>query len=521
MTATGTNATRSQVGRVLLTGSTGYIGGRLAPELLARGYELTCLVRSRRKLDGRDWAVDPRVSIVECDVRDVETVRGAALGCIHAYYLIHAMESGSHDFADRDRDLARKFASAIRETDIQRVVYLGGLGELGSGLSDHLRSRREVESILRESGLPLTVLRAAMILGAGSASFEILRYLVERLPAMVTPRWVQTRCQPISVIDVLAYLVGVLELKESGDACFDIGGPSVVSYRDLMADMTEALGLPPRLVIPLPVLTPTLSSLWIGLVTPVSPAIARPLAEGLRNEVVVRDNRIATLIPRDTIPPREAIRRAVDRINTGHVPTRWSAAGVMPGDPDWAGGTVFADSREIHIDAPSDAVFAAVCRVGGGHGWYAADYLWRIRGWMDQLVGGPGLRRGRRHPETVAYGETLDFWRVTDVKQNARLELRAEMRVPGVAELAFDIDPGESGSVLTMTARFRPKGLFGIAYWYCVLPLHGVVFRGMLKGMKRAAEAISAGEANAPAHTQSGLRDGNRVASGHVDSSAT
>ncbi|QDU70539.1 SDR family oxidoreductase [Mucisphaera calidilacus] len=476
--------------RVLLTGATGYIGGRLAPELLKRGHSLVCLVRSKRKLSERDWVRNPGVTVIEADALDEQAVREAASTCDAAYYLIHAMEAGNDDFVERDRRLAASFASAVRDTSVQRIVYLGGLGELGAGLSKHLRSRQEVEQILRDSGVPVTVLRAAMILGSGSASFEILRYLVERLPVMITPRWVKTRCQPISVIDVLAYLIDVLEIEEPIDRSLEIGGPEVLSYRELMRQMAEAMGFRRRWVIPLPILSPKLSSLWLGLVTPVSAAIARPLAEGLRNEVIVHDDTVQQLFPRQTIPPREAIERALDRTRSGQVMTTWSAAGVVPGDPDWAGGKVFEDTRSVVIDASASTVFAAVCRVGGGHGWYAADYLWRLRGWMDQLVGGPGLRRGRRHPETVSYGEALDFWRVTDVRRNARLELRAEMKLPGVAELAFDIEPEGDRQRLLMSARFMPKGLFGLAYWYSVLPFHHIVFSGMLREMKRAAEAM-------------------------------
>ncbi|MEL7473286.1 MAG: SDR family oxidoreductase [Planctomycetota bacterium] len=475
--------------KILLTGSTGYIGGRLAPLLLHRGHEVVCLARTPRKLDARAWASDPRVRIVEGDAQDADAVAEAMRGCDAAFYLIHAMEAGQRDFAERDRVLASSFAEAAARSDLGRIVYLGGLGELGTGLSEHLRSRREVELILQGSGRPTTTFRAAMILGSGSASFEILRYLVERLPVMVTPKWVNTPCQPISVIDVLGYLVDCLDVPETAGRCLEIGGPRVLTYRELMREMAAQLGLRTRVVIPLPVLTPKLSSLWIGLVTPVSPSIARPLAEGLRNEVIVRDHEVERLLPRNTLEPVEAIRRALTRIGAREVQTRWSAAGPVPGDPDWAGGKVFVDARHVSIDAPAAAVFAAVCRVGGGHGWYAADVLWRVRGVMDKLVGGPGLRRGRRDPETIEYGETLDFWRVTDVVQDRRLELRAEMKLPGVAELAFDIEPSSGATSLTMTARFRPKGLFGLAYWYGVLPFHGFVFRGMLRGIRRAAEA--------------------------------
>lgn len=422
---------------------------------------------------------------------DTDALADAMEGCDAAYYLIHAMESGSDDFASRDRALAQSFADAATRAGIDRNIYLGGLGELGEDLSEHLRSRREVEDILSSSTASLTAFRAAMILGSGSASFEILRYLVERLPIMITPRWVRTESQPISVVDVLGYLVDCLDVPETRDTALEIGGPRIVTYRELMRDMTRHLGLARRIVVPLPVLTPKLSSLWIGLVTPVSPAIARPLAEGLRNRVVVRDHRVDELMPRKTIDPSDAIARALDKVRANDVITRWSAAGPIPGDPDWAGGTCFTDSREIDIHAPPERVFNAVCRIGGGHGWYAADTLWRIRGFMDKVMGGPGLRRGRRDPHTIEFGETLDFWRVTDIERPKRLALLAEMKLPGVAELSFAINPTQHDPTtqrLTMTARFRPKGLLGLAYWYSVLPFHHIVFSGMLNGIKRSAE---------------------------------
>ncbi|CAE7902293.1 ybjT [Symbiodinium necroappetens] len=477
--------------RVFLTGATGYIGGRLGPELLEKGHEIVCAVREPRKLDTRPWSTHPRVKVVRADIADTEALADAMKGCDAAYYLVHSMESGTDDFAERDRELAESFTRAAKAASVGRIIYLGGLGELGSDLSEHLRSRREVEEILEGSGIPVTSFRAAIIIGSGSASFEILRYLVERLPIMTTPRWVSTECQPISVVDVLHWLVECLDTPESLGQRYDIGGPEVLSYRKLMQVMAEELGLAKRIIIPLPVLTPKLSSLWIGLVTPVSPAIARPLAEGLRNRVVVRDDAVQRDMPRETSTPSEAIGRALVKIRTNSVLTRWSAAGRLPGDPDWAGGTLFVDRRDIEIDADAEDVYAAVCRVGGGNGWYAADILWKIRGLLDQAVGGPGVRRGRRHPDDVEYGEALDFWRVTGVEPGRSLDLRAEMKLPGVAGLQFEIEPiGEARSKLTMTARFRPKGLFGLMYWYAVLPFHNIVFRGMLRGMKRSAEHL-------------------------------
>jgi hypothetical protein len=300
---------------------------------------------------------------------------------------------------------------------------------------------------------------------------------------MLTPRWVATQCQPIAVGNVVRYLVAALDREETKDRTLDIGGPDVLSYRELMRIMAEERGLRPRLVIPVPVLTPRLSSLWIHLVTPLSQRIARPLAEGLRNRVVCRDDAARRLMPQKLLTVRQAIRAALDHVAHDEVETSWSMAGPVPGDPDWAGGTVFTDRRSLRVEARPEAVYAAVVRIGGGQGWYAADGLWRLRGWLDRLAGGPGLRRGRRDAHEVGYGEALDFWRVTGVERNRRLALRAEMRLPGEALLEFVIEPEADGARITQTARFRPKGLLGLAYWYAVLPLHAFVFDGMIRGI--------------------------------------
>lgn len=480
--------------RILLTGATGYVGGRLAPLLLEQGFPVRCLVREPRKLADRPWRSDPRVEVVQGDLTDDSNMVEQLSGCHVAYYLVHSMIASGGEYADRDRRLATMFAQAAAKAGVERIIYLGGLGEMGDGLSEHLRSRREVEQCLESTGIPVTTFRAAMIIGSGSASFEILRYLVERLPVMITPRWVTTECQPVAIADVLHWLVKCLETPSTVGQTLEMGGPDVLQYKQLMQVAAKELGLPRRLIVPLPVLTPRLSSAWISLVTPVDYKIARPLADGLRNRVVVQKNSVQDRMPHPALSVASAIERSVQRTVDGRVPTRWSAAGPIPGDPDWAGGKVFTDQREIVIDAPPTRVFAAVCRVGGGHGWYAADILWRIRGLMDQAVGGPGLRRGRRHPETVEFGEALDFWRVVGVENCEYLHLLAEMKLPGVARLEFHLDPMADGLVtkLTMTARFRPRGLSGILYWYTVLPLHGIVFSGMLRGIKRAAETSTA-----------------------------
>ena len=475
--------------RVAVSGATGYVGGRLVPALLEQGHTLLCLARNPRKLDDRLWRGDPDVEIVADDVSDIDQLAKKLVGCEAAFYLIHSMQASGDKYAEEDRNLAETFAKAAKVAGVQRIIYLGGLGEMGPNLSEHLSSRREVEQVLAQSGVPVTTFRAAIIIGSGSASFEILRYLVERLPIMVTPRWVKTECQPVAISDVLYWLVKCLEVPETKGQTLEIGGKDVVQYRELMRIMAEELGLPKRIILPLPVLTPGLSSGWIGLVTPVSYRIARPLAEGLRNRVVVTNNLTQTLMPREAMGVREAIHKALIRIRENNVITSWSAAGPVPGDPEWAGGTVFKDQRTIDIAAGEGRVYRAVCRVGGGHGWYSGDILWQIRGWMDKLVGGPGLRRGRRHTEQVAYGEALDFWRVIGIEKEKSLTLLAEMKLPGTATLDFSMDSiPEGGTRLTMTARFRPKGFTGLLYWYIVVPFHNIVFGGMLKGIKRAAE---------------------------------
>ncbi|MBN1492328.1 MAG: SDR family oxidoreductase [Phycisphaerae bacterium] len=476
---------------VLVTGATGYIGGRLIPRLLSRGYRVRCLAREPRKISGRPWATDPNVELLRCDVADREALTAAMDGCGAAYYLVHSMMAAGATYRQRDRDLARCFAEAAEAAGLERIIYLGGLGELGDQLSEHLVSRREVETVLAAGAVPVTVFRAAMIIGSGSASFEILRYLVERLPVMITPRWVATECQPIAVRNVLYYLIACLDEPATVGKTLDIGGPEIMPYRRILQTMAEALGLRKRLIIPVPVLTPRLSSLWIHLVTPISRRIARPLAEGLRNRVVCRNDEASRQMPQRLLTVREAIDAALGKLRSYGVETSWSDAGTLPGDPDWAGGTVFIDRRILPVAATANAAFRAVCRIGGGQGYYAADWLWQVRGWLDRLVGGPGLRRGRREPEAVGYGEALDFWRVTGIEPDRRLELRAEMKLPGKASLTFEVepDPQDVGRcTIIQTARFEPKGLFGLAYWYAVLPLHSIVFSGMLEGIRRAAE---------------------------------
>jgi uncharacterized protein YbjT (DUF2867 family) len=485
---------QKQVPCIAIAGATGYIGGRLVPRLIEAGYRVRCLVRSPGKLEDRVWSDNPGVEILQTDLDDVSQLATNLQDCEASFYLVHSMTSAGTGYAERDRTLASNFAAAARQSGMARIIYLGGLGETGADLSRHLSSRREVEAALGSTGVPVTVLRAAMIIGSGSASFEILRYLVERLPIMITPKWVSTPCQPIAVANVVEYLIGALSVPATIGEVFDIGGPEVLCYRDIMRVMAEELGLRPRWIIPIPILTPRLSSYWIHLITPLSHNIARPLAEGLKNPVVCREDRIMRLVPQELLDVRGAIHAALSQIAEHSVETNWSMAGTIPGDPDWAGGTTFRDVREIAIGAPDWAVFRAVCRVGGGNGWYAADWPWRLRGWMDFLVGGPGLRRGRRDSEAVGFGEALDFWRVVGFDRNRRLSLSAEMKLPGEAMLEFRIESqtGNDKCTLQQSALFKPRGLFGLLYWYAVAPFHYIVFRGMLNGIEREALHIAA-----------------------------
>jgi uncharacterized protein YbjT (DUF2867 family) len=473
---------------IFMTGATGYIGGRLTRWLLERGWRVRCLVRSADKLAMREWAHDARLEIVEASLDDQAALMAAMRGCGAAYYLIHSMTIAGSDFHRRDLELARTFASAASAAHLDRIIYLGGLGETGDNLSEHLASRREVEAALASTTVPVTTLRAAIIIGSGSASFEMLRYLVERLPIMLTPRWVRTECQPIAVRNVLHYLVACLTTPATTGLTLDIGGPDVLSYRNLMHIAAEELDLRRRLIIAVPVLTPRLSSWWIHLVTPLDRHVARPLAEGLRNRVVCRDNRAHELMPQPLMSVREAIARAIGKLHADDVETRWSDAGTIPGDPDWAGGTLLSDRREIMVAADASAVYQACCRIGGEHGWYATDWLWRVRGMMDRLIGGPGLRRGRRDQEKLLLGDAVDFWRVVAVEKNRRIELAAEMRLPGQARLEWLIEPLDNKRCrLIQTARFRPHGLWGLLYWYSVAGLHGLVFPRMVRGIARAA----------------------------------
>jgi uncharacterized protein YbjT (DUF2867 family) len=484
--------------RCLVTGATGYIGGRLVPELLGAGHRVRCLARSPAKLRDYPWVGDAEV--VRGDVTDAGSVAEALRGVDVAYYLVHALGTG-HAFEETDRKAAGIFGEQARAAGVRRIVYLGGLTPAGvpqERLSPHLRSRAEVGDILLKSGVPTTVLRAAVIIGSGSASFEMLRYLTERLPVMVTPSWVRTRIQPIGVRDVLRTLVGSARMPAEVNRTFDIGGPEVLTYLEMMQRYAAVAELPRRLILPVPVLTPGLSSHWVGLVTPVPASIARPLTESLRHEVVCHEHDIVRYVPDPPGRPfafDEAVSLALQRVRDAQVTTRWSSASVpgapsdpLPTDPDWAGGSLYTDRRELAVDAPPGALWRVIEGIGGENGWYSFPSAWALRGRLDRLVGGVGLRRGRRDAARLRVGDSLDFWRVEDIEPGHLLRLRAEMRLPGLAWLELYAEAGAGGrSRYRQRALFHPHGLLGQAYWWSISPFHALVFGGMARNIAKAA----------------------------------
>jgi uncharacterized protein YbjT (DUF2867 family) len=502
----------------LVTGATGYIGGRLVPELLAAGHRVRCAARTPANLRDHPWAADAEA--VRCDVLDPAQVGAAMRGIDVAYYLVHALGTG-RDFEETDRRAARIFAEQAAAAGVRRIVYLGGLTPAGvpeAELSPHLRSRAEVGRILLEAPVPAAVLRAAVIIGSGSASFEMLRYLTERLPVMVTPSWVRTRIQPIAVRDVLRYLVGAATLPEEVNRAFDIGGPDVVTYLDMMRRYAATARLPRRLIVPVPVLTPRLSSHWVGLVTPVPRSIAKPLTESLRHEVICAEHDIAGYVPDPPGRPisvDRALALALQRVKEAKVTTRWSSASVpgapsdpLPTDPDWAGGSLYTDHRSMDVSASPEALWRVIEGVGGDNGWYSFPLAWAVRGWLDRLAGGVGLRRGRRDAQRLRTGDPLDFWRVEAIEPGRLLRLRAEMRLPGLAWLEMyagpaDGDSGDGGSSrYRQRALFHPHGLLGHAYWWSVSPFHAIVFGGMARNIAKAAERGHGGPAASDTSTE-------------------
>ncbi|HEY7595127.1 MAG TPA: SDR family oxidoreductase [Actinophytocola sp.] len=478
--------------RCVVFGATGYIGGRLVPELLRAGHAVRAAVRDPGKLADTPWRSD--ADVATADVTDPASVAAAVDGQEVVYYLVHSLHH--KDFVRVDRQAAHAVARAAAAAGVRRIVYLGGITPAGQRLSPHLASRAEVGEILLGSGVPTVALRAGVIIGSGSASFEMLRYLTERLPAMVTPRWVHNRIQPIAVRDVLHYLTHAAELPAEINRTFDIGGPDVLTYLDMMRRYAVVAGLPRRVVVPVPVLTPWLSAQWVNLVTPVPRSIAVPLIESLVHEVVCGEHDIDEHVGK---PPggltryEGAIELALAHIRNADVPTRWSDAGEpsdpLPTDPEWSGGSLYEDIRELRTTADPDTVWQVIESIGGEHGWYSFPLAWSVRGWIDRLTGGVGLRRGRRDPRRLHTGEALDWWRVEHLDRPHLLRLRAEMRLPGRAWLELSTAPdGAGGSVYRQRAVFEPHGLAGHAYWRAVSPFHGIVFGGMARNITGAAQ---------------------------------
>lgn len=478
-----------------MTGATGYVGGRLVPLLLEAGMAVRCMTRSRLRLRDQPWVDD--VEVVEADSADPASTAAALAGVETAYYLIHSMTGGPR-FEQNDRDAAGVFAEQARHAGVGRLVYLGGLAPTdGRPLSPHMRSRAEVARILRGSGVPTVVLRAAVIIGSGSASFEMLRYLTERLPVMVTPRWVETKVQPIAIRDVLRYLAEAAALPPGVQGAFDIGGPEVLTYRQMMLRYADVADLGERRVLRVPVLTPRLSSHWVGLVTPVPGSLARPLIESLRHDAVCRDHAIARHIPD---PPGglvgfdEAVALGLRRVREAVVATSWSSGSLpgapsdpLPTDPSWAGGSLYTDERHHETPAAQGSVWSTIEGIGGTNGWYSLPLAWSARGLIDRAVGGVGLRRGRRDPRRLRAGDAVDFWRVEEIIPGSLLRLRAEMRLPGLAWLELGVDGTREGSCYRQRALFHPHGLAGQVYWWTLKPFHGLVFGSMARNLVRHA----------------------------------
>ncbi|VAX20760.1 Putative nucleoside-diphosphate-sugar epimerase [hydrothermal vent metagenome] len=483
---------------VLVTGATGYVGGRVVLRLIDAGYKVRATGRSLAKLKSRAWAKNAQVELVASDALDMESIKRAADGCWAAYYFVHSMNVSSPDFVETDRKAAENMAEAAKSVGLERIIYLGGLGYEDEFMSAHLRSRQEVGKILASGGIPVTCFRAPMILGSGSASFEMLRYLVDRLPIIITSRRVFTKSQPIAIRNVLVALVKCLEIKETIGETYDMGGPEILQYKDLINIYAEEAGLRKRIVIPTRWMTPRLASYIIHFITPIPRYLAEPLSAGLGNEMLVKDGgRLQKVIPQKMLTARETIRMALERMGQKVIKSSWMDAGAYK-PPEWgryndapyAGGAIEESWYDVTLKAPPETVWEPISKIGGDTGWYFANWLWDLRGFIDSLAGGYGRRRGRRHPVDIRTGDALDWWRVIDASPGKRLLLVAEMKAPGEATLEFRIeDMGGGLTKITQIASFLPRGLAGIIYWYAVWPMHFFIFRGMLNGIAKAAGA--------------------------------
>lgn len=477
--------------KILVTGATGYVGGRIIPRLLEKGYDVRVFVRDANRLTGRDWLDD--VEVFEGDVLEKETLAPALAGVWGAYYLIHSM-SNHDNFHERDIKAAKNFATAAHDKNVERIIYLGGLGDADTDLSEHLRSRQLTGKALSECGVPVTEFRASILVGSGSVSFEMIRSLTERLPVMVSPKWVYTKTQPIAIRDALSYLADALETPESAGKIIEIGGENVLSYRDMMMTYADLRGLK-RWIIPVPVLTPYLSSHWVQFITPIPNKIARPLIEGLRNEATADTQLAIELFPHiEPLPYDMAVELALGKLNASEVETSWtdsltSSQGSKEPVIFTQEEGIFMERRERIVNATPQAVYQTFTGIGGKRGWLTFGWAWRLRAWVDSMIGGVGFRRGRRHPDDLNAGDALDFWRVEAIEEGRLLRLRAEMKVPGKAWLEFKtFQNKDHETCLVQTAYFAPKGLFGLLYWYALVPFHGPIFSGMIDKLKENAE---------------------------------
>lgn len=491
---------------ILVAGATGYVGGRLVPVLLNRGYRVRAFTRNEGKIRSRSWGRHENLEVAQGDMLDLASLQRAVEGCSVIYYLVHSMEDQYNDFSATERRAAYNMVRALRGRTSCRVIYLSGLLPDDAHLSKHLRSRGEVEEILSLADASLTTLRAAQLIGAGSASFEMIRWLVERLPVMITPKWTHVLTQPIGISDALGYLVGVMEHPETTGESYDIGGTDVLSYAEIFKLYAEEAGLRKRVLIPVPWISLRLSAHIISVVTPIPGALAKPLIEGMRNQVICSENRIREIIPLELTPIRVAIKRALGHVRQHSVKSCWFDAGlpavpewVVRGDAQYAGTAIYRDAYSIRLAASPEEVWNLLVHIGGTTGWYSNNFLWRLRGFMDKMAGGPGMHRGRRSSEELYVGDGLDFWRVLDIRPNKRLLLFTEMRLPGEGLLNFIINPGaqeaeDNDTELVLGLYFRPHGLPGRAYWYAVAPFHRLVFMAMLRAMaKRLGKEVLQG----------------------------
>ena len=472
--------------RVLVTGATGYVGGRTVEALLSEGATVRCLARTPAKLRDAPWFT--QIEIVQGSIDN--DLSQAMKEIDVAVYLVHSIGEGD-DWVEREQRHATNFARAAEDAGVKRIVYLGGLGASDDSLSRHLASRQSVGATLAATSVPTIEIRAGVIIGSASASFEMLRYLVEVLPVMVTPKWVKTKCQPIGIADVISLLIAAVTTPLDVRGVFEAGGANVVTYAEMMETYARVAGLRRRWLLPVPLLTPRLSSHWIGLVTPVPVPLAKELVQSLVNEVVVTSNSACDAFNVTPIGVEESITRALEATSRGTAPTTFSDADLVyfhPNelDPKWSGGTVFSDERTLLTPVPAEDLFRELSTIGGSKGWYSAEVLWKIRGVLDQLVGGPGLRRGRK--SELRLGDALDFWRIEEVSAPTALRLRAEMRLPGMAWLAWTLTAQGEGTSITQIASFRPRGLLGRLYWAAVLPFHGYIFSRMLARIVASAE---------------------------------